>query len=205
MLNSEAVLISGLEKLGFKNKEFLLSKLLIYMNLLFKWNKVFNLISIKRKEEIVTHHFLDCLAIIPYIKGENILDVGSGAGLPGIIIGICYPDKKITLVESVGKKTAFLKQICLELNLENIKVIHNRVEKVKTDRLFDSIIARAFAEMQILIDLTSHLIVQNGNWYGMKSKKMRKEKISSHYNVERRLLSVPYLDAERYLVKINKR
>jgi 16S rRNA (guanine527-N7)-methyltransferase len=203
LLNSEETLKAGIEQLELNNKDYLYNNLLIYKDLLLKWNKVFNLISIKGAEEIVTHHFLDCLAIVPHIEGRNILDVGSGAGLPGIIIGLCCPEKNITLVDSVGKKTAFLKQACAELNLTNIKVIHNRVEKIIIDKLFDSIITRAFAEMQILIDLTSHLIEKKGSWYGMKSKKINKEEVSKNYIAERKVILVPFLDAERYLVKIN--
>ena len=203
MLDLENTLELGIEKLELENKAYLYHKLLIYKNLLIKWNKVFNLISVKATEEIVTHHFLDCLAVVPYIEGKNILDVGSGAGMPGIIIGLCYPEKKITLVDSVGKKTAFLKQTCAELKLSNITVINKRVEDITTNKLFDSIIARAFSDMQMLIDLTKHLIENKGTWYGMKSKKINEEEINTKYVLEKKVILVPYLDAERYLVKIN--
>ena len=203
MLDLEDTLKLGIEKLELENKAYLYNKLLIYKDLLIKWNKVFNLISLKATEEIVTHHFLDCLAVVPYIEGKNILDVGSGAGMPGIIIGLCCPEKKITLVDSVGKKTAFLKQTCAELKLSNITVINKRVEDVRTNNLFDSIIARAFSDMQMLIDLTKHLIVNKGTWYGMKSKKINEEEINTKYLLEKKVILVPYLDAERYLVKIN--
>ena len=203
MLDLEETLKAGIEKLELENKDYLYTKLLIYKDLLVKWNKVFNLISGKGIDEIVTHHFLDCLAVIPFIEGKNILDVGSGAGLPGIIIGLCYPEKNITLVDSVGKKTTFLKQTCAELNLSNITIINKRVEDITTNKLFDSIIARAFAEMQVLIDLTRHLIEDKGVWYGMKSKKFNEEEIGTNFVVEKRDIVVPYLDAERYLVKIN--
>ena len=203
MLDLEETLKAGIEKLELENKDYLYTKLLIYKDLLIKWNKVFNLISVKGVDEIVTHHFLDCLAVVPFIEGKNVLDVGSGAGLPGIIIGLCYPEKNITLVDSVGKKTTFLKQTCAELNLSNITIINKRVEDITTNKLFDSIIARAFAEMQVLIDLTRHLIEDKGVWYGMKSKKFNEEEIGINFVVEKRDIVVPYLDAERYLVKIN--
>ena len=203
MLDLEDTLKLGIEKLELENKAYLYNKLLIYKDLLIKWNKVFNLISLKATEEIVTHHFLDCLAVVPYIEGKNILDVGSGAGMPGIIIGLCCPEKQITLVDSVGKKTAFLKQTCAELKLSNITVINKRVEDITTNKLFDSIIARAFSDMQMLIDLTKHLIENKGTWYGMKSKKINEEEINTKYVLEKRAIVVPYLDAERYLVKIN--
>tara|TARA_B100000768_G_scaffold176533_1_gene189409 strand:- start:413 stop:1030 length:618 start_codon:yes stop_codon:yes gene_type:complete len=203
LLDLENTLELGIEKLELENKAYLYNKLLIYKDLLIKWNKVFNLISVKATEEIVTHHFLDCLAVVPYIEGKNILDVGSGAGMPGIIIGLCYPEKKITLVDSVGKKTAFLKQTCAELKLSNITVINKRIEDVTTNKLFDSIIARAFSDMQMLIDLTKHLIENKGTWYGMKSKKINEEEINTKYALEKKIILVPYLNAERYLVKIN--
>ena len=203
MLDLKETLKAGIEKLELENKDYLYTKLLIYKDLLIKWNKVFNLISVKGVEEIVTHHFLDCLAVVPYIEGKNILDVGSGAGMPGVIIGLCSPEKNITLVDSVGKKTAFLKQTCAELNLSNITVLNMRVEDITTNKFFDSIIARAFSEMQVLIDLTRHLIEDKGTWYGMKSKKINEEEISTNFVVEKRDIVVPYLDAERYLVKIN--
>ena len=203
MLDLEETLKAGIEKLELENKDYLYTKLLIYKDLLIKWNKVFNLISVKGVDEIVTHHFLDCLAVVPFIEGKNVLDVGSGAGLPGIIIALCYPEKNITLVDSVGKKTTFLKQTCTELNLRNITIINKRVEDITTNKLFDSIIARAFAEMQVLIDLTRHLIEDKGVWYGMKSKKFNEEEIGTNFVVEKRDIVVPYLDAERYLVKIN--
>jgi 16S rRNA (guanine527-N7)-methyltransferase len=204
LLDLEETLKAGIEKLELENKDYLYTKLLIYKDLLIKWNKVFNLISVKGVDEIVTHHFLDCLAVVPFIEGKNVLDVGSGAGLPGIIIGLCYPEKNITLVDSVGKKTTFLKQTCAELNLSNITIINKRVEDITTNKLFDSIIARAFAEMQVLIDLTRHLIEDKGVWYGMKSKKFNEEEIGTNFVVEKKDIVVPYLDAERYLVKINK-
>jgi 16S rRNA (guanine527-N7)-methyltransferase len=91
--NLEETLRLGIGKLKLENKDYLFTKLLIYKSLLIKWNKVYNLISVKGAEEIVTHHFLDCLAIVPYIEGKYILDVGSGSGMPGIIIGLCYPKK----------------------------------------------------------------------------------------------------------------
>ena len=203
MLDLEETLKAGIDKLELENRDYLYTNLLIYRDLLIKWNKVFNLISVKGIDEIVTHHFLDCLAVVPFIEGKNVLDVGSGAGLPGIIIGLCYPEKNITLVDSVGKKTTFLKQTCAELNLSNITIINKRVEDITTNKLFDSIIARAFAEMQVLIDLTRHLIEDNGAWYGMKSKKINEEEIGTNFVVEKRDIMVPYLDAERYLVKVN--
>ena len=110
MLNNEELLRSGLETLGIKNQENLTSNLLIYKDLLIKWNQTYNLTAIKDAEQIITHHLLDCLSIVKYIVAKNILDVGSGAGLPGLILALCFPERSITMVDKVGKKIAFIKQ-----------------------------------------------------------------------------------------------
>ena len=165
------VLRAGIEELNFQNTDYLFDRLLIYKNLLEKWNKIFNLTSITKSKEVITHHFLDCLSIVQYLEGKNILDVGSGAGLPGIIIGLCSPNKNITLIDSVGKKTSFLKQVCVELNLTNIEVVQDRVENFYTDKLFDSIIARAFSEIQIFINLTLSESSSSSQFFEIKFNK----------------------------------
>ena len=111
MLNDKAQLESGMQNLGFENSSQIISKLLIYKDLLIKWNRSFNLTSVKNTE-VVTHHFLDSLAIIPFIKSSSLLDVGTGAGLPGIVIAIVNPGIKVSLIDKVGKKIAFIKRVC---------------------------------------------------------------------------------------------
>ena len=117
------------------------------------------------------HHFLDSLAITKFIEQKKILDVGSGAGFPGIILALCDATRQITLVDKVGKKAAFMRQVCLELNLKNVSVIHSRVEEISTQK-YDAIVARAFGDMYLLMNLTQNLINDKGVWYGMKSKKL---------------------------------
>ena len=168
-----------------------------------KWNKSFNLTSIKNRE-VVTHHFLDCLSIIPFIKSSSLLDVGTGAGLPGIIIAIVKPDIKVSLIDKVGKKIAFIKRVVAELEIKNIDTYHDRVELLTSEEKYDGIISRAFSNMDDFIKSTKHLIKSQGVWYGMKSKKILNDEminINQPWTLEK--LDVPFLDAERYLVKVS--
>ncbi len=203
MLNDKAQLESGMQKLGLENIPQVISKLLIYKELLIKWNKSFNLTSIKNRE-VVTHHFLDCLSIIPFIKSSSLLDVGTGAGLPGIIIAIVKPDIKVSLIDKVGKKIAFIKRVVPELEIKNIDTYHDRVELLTSEEKYDGIISRAFSNMDDFIKSTKHLIKSQGVWYGMKSKKILNDEminINQPWTLEK--LDVPFLDAERYLVKVS--
>ena len=203
MLNDKAQLESGMQKLGLENIPQVISKLLIYKELLIKWNKSFNLTSIKNRE-VVTHHFLDCLSIIPFIKSSSLLDVGTGAGLPGIIIAIVKPDIKVSLIDKVGKKIAFIKRVVAELEIKNIDTYHDRVELLTSEEKYDGIISRAFSNMDDFIKSTKHLIKSQGVWYGMKSKKILNDEminINEPWTLEK--LDVPFLEAERYLVKVS--
>ena len=203
MLNDKAQLESGMQKLGLENIPQVISKLLIYKELLIKWNRSFNLTSIKNRE-VVTHHFLDCLSIIPFIKSSSLLDVGTGAGLPGIIIAIVKPDIKVSLIDKVGKKIAFIKRVVAELEIKNIDTYHDRVELLTSEEKYDGIISRAFSNMDDFIKSTKHLIKSQGVWYGMKSKKILNDEminINQLWTLEK--LDVPFLDAERYLVKVS--
>ena len=203
MLNDKIQLERGMQKLGLENIPQIISKLLIYKELLIKWNKSFNLTSIKNRE-VVTHHFLDCLSIIPFIKSSSLLDVGTGAGLPGIIIAIVKPDIKVSLIDKVGKKIAFIKRVVPELEIKNIDTYHDRVELLTSEEKYDGIISRAFSNMDDFIKSTKHLIKSQGVWYGMKSKKILNDEminINQPWTLEK--LDVPFLDAERYLVKVS--
>ena len=202
-MHNRAVLVSGLETLGIKNQDNLIDKLLIYMKLLIKWNQTYNLTAITEESHIITHHLLDCLSVIKLVKSTNILDVGSGAGLPGLILALCFPDKKITMVDKVGKKTAFIQQAIGEFSLNNARVLNGRVEDMKNYRDYDGIISRAFSDMETMIKLTSNLLLEEGNWYGMKSKKSKANEMAAikyPYHVDK--IDVPHLKAERYLITV---
>ena len=202
-MHNKAVLVSGLETLGIKNQDNLIDKLLIYMKLLIKWNQTYNLTAITEEQHIITHHLLDCLSVIKFVNSTNILDLGSGAGLPGLILALCFPDKKITMVDKVGKKTAFIQQAIGEFSLNNARVLNGRVEDMKNYRDYDGIISRAFSDMETMIKLTSHLLSKEGNWYGMKSKKSKANEMAAikyPYHVDK--IDVPHLKAERYLITV---
>jgi len=202
LLNDKAQLEGGMDNLGFEIMSENIDKLLIYKDLLLKWNKSINLTSIKNKE-IVTHHFLDCLAVIPFIKSSSLLDVGTGAGLPGIVIAIIKPDIKISLIDKVGKKIAFIKRVLAELDIKNVQTHHSRVELMTSEEKYDGIISRAFSNMGDFVQITKHLLKKQGVWYGMKSKKILNDEmkgIDNSWTLES--LDVPFLKAERYLVKV---
>jgi len=203
LLDDKAQLEKGMQILGFDNITQIISKLLIYKELLMKWNNSFNLTSVKNTE-IVTHHFLDCLAVIPFINSSRLLDVGTGAGLPGIVIAIVNPDIKVSLIDKVGKKITFIKRIIAELEIKNIETYHDRVELLTSEEKYDGIISRAFSNMEVFIKSTKHLIKSQGVWYGMKSKKILDDEminINDPWTLEK--LDVPFLQAERYLVKVS--
>lgn len=202
MHSIEEKLIAGMKEIDIKIDKKLIDKLLIYMNILKKWNKKINLTAVTNDFDIVKHHFFDSLAVTKFIEQKKILDVGSGAGFPGIILALCDATRQVTLVDKVGKKVAFTKQICLELNLKNVSVIHSRVEEISTNK-YDAIIARAFGDMSLLMSLTQNLISDKGVWYGMKSKKLMDEDIINKNIYKIFDIKVPFLDAERYLIKVS--
>ena len=203
-LEENDLLKSGIISLDLDNHEYLYTKLLMYIDLLIKWNKTYNLTSLIKKEDIITTHLLDCLSVVKKIDGQRILDVGSGAGLPGLMIALARPTTHLCLIDKVAKKTSFMKQAALELELSNVEVIHGRVEDLRVKNPFDTIVSRAFSEVEKFISLTQHLISKQGAWLIMKSKKIMTEdlkKINKAFKVEP--IIVPYLEAERYLVRIN--
>lgn len=143
-------------------------KFIHYLDLLSRWNKIYNLTSIRDPNEMVMLHILDSLSINPYLHGTRILDVGTGAGLPGIPLAIMQPEKKFTLMDSNSKKTRFLTQVVLELKLTNVEVIHSRCEDLRQEQGFDSILSRAFASLRVMLEATHHLIARHGIFLAMK-------------------------------------
>jgi 16S rRNA (guanine527-N7)-methyltransferase len=203
LLNAEEILRQGIGQLGLNDSNDIISKLLIYKDILLKWNKAFNLTALRDEKTVVINHLLDSLSVAHLIQENEILDVGSGAGLPGIVLALYDPKKQITLVDKVGKKAAFMRQVCIELDIKNVDVIHCRVEDMDHNKKFDAIVARAFSEMDLLINLTKNIIKKNGYWYGMKSKKLMDEIIVKRKEfLEIHQIKVPFLEADRYLIKL---
>ena len=135
-------------------------KLINYLDILVKWNKVFNLTSVQTKQEMISRHLLDSLSIMPWCKGERFLDVGTGAGLPGIPLAIAFPDKFFVLIDSNGKRTRFLHEAVSSLNLTNVMIVNDRVESFQSLNKFDVITSRAYSSLIDLIETTSLLQLQ---------------------------------------------
>jgi 16S rRNA (guanine527-N7)-methyltransferase len=174
-----------------------------YLDLLEKWNRVYNLTAIRERSRMVTHHLLDSLAVLPHVRGPRVLDVGSGAGLPGIPIAVASPALQVTLLESNHKKSAFLTQAVAELQLANVQVATARVESWQPEARFDTIVSRAFAELGEFATLAGRLLAPQGVLAAMKGVHPFEEieRLPQGFRVERVVrLHVPGLDAERHLV-----
>jgi len=177
-------------------------KLIDYVALLQKWNKVYNLTAIRDPHQIVSNHLLDVIAITPYLWSGLWLDVGCGAGLPGVVMAIVEPDWELTLLDSNSKKTGFVQQVIIELGLKNVSVCCARIEDFKAVEKFDGIISRAFTELGDFLRMTQHLLAPTGRWAAMKGW-AEKELVSlpDEYLVEKVIqIKVPGLDAVRSLV-----
>jgi 16S rRNA (guanine527-N7)-methyltransferase len=177
-----------------------------YIALLQKWNKAYNLTAIDTNEAIQTKHIDDSLAIGPFLHGENIIDIGTGAGLPGIPLAIILPDKHFTLLDSNGKKIRFLKQAIQQLGLKNVEAVHSRVEDYQPpESCFSSVISRAFASIYDMLQLSKHLVCADGRFLAMKGVQPNKElqQLPAGFALECiHNLTVAGLDAERCLVEI---
>ncbi len=181
--------------------------LIQYLALLEKWNKVYNLTAVRDPEEMLVKHLLDSLAVMPHLKGDKLIDVGTGAGLPGIPLAIMCPTKQIDLLDSNSKKTRFLIQAKAELNLVNTQVIYERVENYQPSILYDGVISRAFASMNDMLHWTEHLLKDSGFWWAMKSQKNFEDltSLSGGVKIQEMIeLFVPGLEAERMLLKVIK-
>jgi len=183
-------------------------KLMDYLALMFKWNSVYNLTSLRDPMQMVTHHLLDSLAAVPaFAQAHNVLDVGSGGGLPGIVLAIVRPDMKVSMIDTVHKKTAFLTQVKAELGLSNVTVYTARVEQLQVSDKFDVITSRAFADLSDFVNWSSHLLADGGRYIALKgvAPKDEQERLPAEWQVTGvEPLQVPRLGAERHLVHIQR-
>ncbi|MEH6617375.1 MAG: 16S rRNA (guanine(527)-N(7))-methyltransferase RsmG [Porticoccus sp.] len=201
----ELILREGLQRLSLALSDQQVSQLMDYLRLLEKWNGAYNLTSIRDPEQMLRLHLLDSLSIAPLVKGERIIDVGTGPGLPGIPLAITYPKRQFTLMDSNGKKTRFLFQVRTQLGLTNVMEIQSRVEEYQPARLFDGVTSRAFTSLKDMVEKCAHLIEENGRFYAMKGQYPAKElsALPKHYNVvTSHQLQVPGVDRERHLIEI---
>ncbi|MDD4913819.1 MAG: 16S rRNA (guanine(527)-N(7))-methyltransferase RsmG [Methylococcales bacterium] len=194
----------GLSALALDIGEPRIEILLRFIGLMAKWNKAYNLTAVRDPLDMVSLHILDSLAILPYIRTPRVADIGTGAGLPGIPLAICLPDCHFTLVDSNSKKTRFVRQAVLELQLKNIEVVHGRVELLKPGPLYTTVLTRAFAAMPDIIRLTRHLLADDGLLLAMKGQQPDSElaDLTVAYSVVPIL--VPGIDAERCLIRVEK-
>lgn len=206
MFDFQPRLEEGLSILGLEASSEQIDQLMRFAGLLQKWNKVYNLTAIHRDDEILTHHLLDSAALVPLVKSlgpdaQGVLDVGSGGGLPSIPLAILRPDLRVTAVDAVNKKTAFLTQAAIELGIRNYSARHARIERLSGQ--YDLITSRAFANLQDFVKLTRHLIKPNGLWLAMKGAVPEAEisRLPHDASVDRVLpIEVPGLGEARHLV-----
>ena len=201
----KAILESGIKELNLPITETQINQLVQFIELIAKWNKAYNLTAVRNNNDMAKLHILDSLAILPHIQGERIIDIGTGAGLPGIPLALCLPEIQFTLLDSNAKKTRFVQQAVLELKLNNVTVIHNRVEDYQPEIKFDAVLTRAFASLPDIIKLTSHLLNNNGVLLAMKGQIPEAElQELSDYNCEIMPLHIPNVEAERCLLRLFK-
>ncbi|MFC4765557.1 16S rRNA (guanine(527)-N(7))-methyltransferase RsmG [Dyella koreensis] len=195
----------GIAALGLKLPDDAVARLLDYQALLERWNAAYNLTAIRDPAEMVTRHLLDSLAILPYVQGDTLADLGTGPGLPGIPLAIAAPGRQILLVDSNGKKVRFLREAIRALKLDGVRAMQSRVEEVEGQ--FDCITARAFASLEDMLGWGGHLLAPHGIWLAMKGKQPDDELpgVPAGFAVQgMHALAVPGLEAQRHLVVIGR-
>ncbi|XQW85139.1 16S rRNA (guanine(527)-N(7))-methyltransferase RsmG [Thalassotalea piscium] len=184
------------------------AQLIQYVEMLVKWNKAYNLTSVRDPSEMLTKHIMDSLMVGPCLHGNRFIDVGTGPGLPGIPLAILYPEKEFTLLDSLGKRITFLRQVVFQLKLENVKPVLSRVEKFQPEQLFDGVLSRAFASLDDMVNWCKHLTAdETGRFYALKGQYPSEElsqlpagiKLVTSYPIV-----VPQLLGERHLIELKK-
>lgn len=196
------ILIAGLESLHLSVGEDKIERLLGFIKLIEKWNKAYNLTAIRNREEMVRLHLLDSLAVLDFVEGQRVIDIGTGAGLPGIPLAICLPEIEFVLLDSNAKKTRFVQQAVLELKLKNVTVCHSRVEQYHPENRFNTVITRAFASLPTIVELTEHLLCKGGVVLAMKGQSPDAELEHMPQKTTVIPIQVPGIEAERCLVRI---
>lgn len=207
-----ARLQAGATALGLALPDESIERLLAYAALLKKWNRVYNLSAIRRSEDVLTHHLLDSLAILPHLPAAlSLADVGSGAGLPGLVLAIVQPELQLHSIEAVDKKASFQQQVKIELGLDNVHIYRRRVEELGADELpggaVQGLVSRAFASLADFIACAGHLLAADGLCYAMKGQDASAELAALPPGWALRAeheLQVPGLDAERRLLLIGR-
>jgi len=201
MNENERLLCEGAELMNIVLSEFQVQQLLKFHGLIIKWNKVYNLSAIRDPLESIKKHFLDSLSILSFIKPGLLLDVGSGAGLPGIIIAIMMPKTSVFVIDSVGKKCRFMQTVKTELSLTNLTVVNSRVELFNYHQSFPQVTSRAFSDVATTIEKVKHLIAADGRYLMMKGDNINEEKMQKMKS-KVHILKVPFVSDNRSLLEI---
>lgn len=201
-------LVSLVEQTELSLSEHQLEQLVKYVELLDKWNKAYNLTSIRDPQEMLIKHIMDSLMVGQHIHGDNLIDVGTGPGLPGIPLAIMFPEKQFTLLDSLGKRITFLKQVVFQLKLENVTPVLARVEEHQPEKAYDGVLSRAFASLLDMISWCHHLIDdQSGRFFALKGQLPQEELTQLPEDVilvKSHQVFVPNLTGERHLIELKK-
>ncbi len=204
-MNGNPALADGVRTLGIDLSAEAIARFERYLDLLEKWNAVINLTAVRERSRMVTLHLLDSLTVVPRLAGKNrLLDVGSGAGMPGIPLAIALPHLQVTLLEANQKKAAFLRQARLELGLDNVQVVAERVEQWQTEERFDAVVSRAFSDLPDFVASARRLLAPDGSIIAMKGVVPFEEisRLAPDLVPEVVPVTVPHLSAERHLIVI---
>ncbi len=203
-MTAAAILAEGVASLGLDLPPEAGERLLTYLDLLEKWNRVYNLTAVRERDNMVIYHLLDSLAVLPYVSGKRVADIGTGAGLPGMVLAMVDPQRQYYLVESNSKRTAFMQQARMQLQLDNVEVVAKRVEDWQPEEKMDCILSRAFAELELFIRLTRHLLAPGGVWLALKGQYPADElaRLPGIRLAESIKLAVPMLEGERHVLKL---
>lgn len=208
MTDMKSMLQQGLQQMNIDLTVPQQLQLLAFIDLLKKWNSTYNLTALRNDQDVISHHILDSLTLLPYVEhARGLIDVGSGGGMPGIPVAIARPDLPVALLDANSKKTSFLQQAVIELGLTNVQVITARVEAMVGEQ-FDVITSRAFAELNDFITITKQLMAKGGCWAAMKGVYPYEEieRLPDHVElVQVDKLTVPHLNAERHMVLVRKK
>lgn len=204
----EQRLAAGIAQLGLEVPPEARARLLAYVALLAKWNRVYNLTAVRKPEEMIPRHILDSLAVAPFVHGTRVLDVGTGAGLPGIPLAVVLPDRHFVLLDSSAKKIRFVTQAIAELGLANAQAVQSRVQDFRPVRLFDTVVSRAFASIASMVEAAAHLCSEQGRLLAMKGAypQAELEAVPAGFKItDVQALRVPGLeDAQRHVVCIER-
>ncbi|MGJ8513937.1 Ribosomal RNA small subunit methyltransferase G [Carnimonas sp. R-84981] len=199
----QPILEQGLAELGIELDQQRIATLLRYVALLHKWNGAYNLTAVRDPRDMVVRHLLDSLSILPWVKGPALLDVGAGAGLPGIVLAIARPELAVSLLDSNGKKVRFQRQAVLELGLDNVTPLHQRVESLESGEGFDQIVSRAFAAVGQFVGISRSLLARDGEWLAMVGQLNEAPSLPEGVTlIEQAVLNVPGEPASRHLLRI---